>query len=88
MLLKKAGDYADQLAGHVNHLNAAVRTVTGKLITTHLNERVLAEARSPLTRTDWPVADIAFGLGFDYASCFTNFFKKHTGVTPLTIRKQ
>lgn len=85
--LKKAGDYADKLAIHVNHLNAAVREVTGKSTTMHINDRILAEARSLLTHTDWTIADIAGSLGFDYASYFNNFFKKHTGYTPLAFRK-
>jgi AraC family transcriptional activator of pobA len=85
--LKKAGDYADKLAVHVNHLNAAVQEITGKSTTTHINERILAEARSLLTHTNWGVAEIAFSLGFDYASYFNNFFKKHAGITPLAYRK-
>ncbi|WCT10734.1 helix-turn-helix domain-containing protein [Mucilaginibacter jinjuensis] len=85
--LKKAGDYASRLAVHVNHLNAAVQEVTGKSTTTHINEKILSEARSLLTHTDWSVAEIAFSLGFEYASYFNNFFKKHTGYTPLSLRK-
>ncbi|WP_183558000.1 AraC family transcriptional regulator [Mucilaginibacter sp. SP1R1] len=87
LVLKKAGDFADKLAVHVNHLNAAVREVTGKSTTSHINERILTEAKSLLTHTNWSVADIAFSLGFDYASYFNNFFKKHTGVTPMALRK-
>ena len=85
--LKKAGDYADKLAVHVNHLNAAVQEVTGRSTTAHINERVLAEASSLLLHTDWSVADIAFSLGFEYASYFNTFYKKHTGATPLATRK-
>lgn len=85
--LKKASDYADRLAVHVNHLNAAVREITGKSTTTHINERILAEAKSLLTHTDWSVAEIAACLGFDYSSYFNNFYKKHTGSTPLALRK-
>jgi AraC family transcriptional activator of pobA len=85
--LKKASDYADKLTVHVNHLNAALQEVTGKSTTAHLNERILAEAKSLLAHTDWSVAQIAFGLGFDYASYFNNFFKKHTGNTPMAFRR-
>jgi AraC family transcriptional activator of pobA len=85
--LKKASDYADKLAVHVNHLNAAVQDVTGKSTTTHINERILSEAKLLLTHTNWAVAQIALSLGFDYASYFNNFFKKHTGLTPLAFRK-
>ncbi|OKS85664.1 helix-turn-helix domain-containing protein [Mucilaginibacter polytrichastri] len=85
--LKKASDYASKLAVHVNHLNAAVQEVTGKSTTTHINEKILFEAKSLLAHTDWSVTDIAFSLGFEYASYFNNFFKKHTGTTPLALRK-
>ncbi|MBB5635577.1 AraC-like DNA-binding protein [Pedobacter cryoconitis] len=87
LILKKASDYADLLAIHVNHLNAAVSEVTGRSTTHHINNRILAEARSLLMHTDWNVAEIARSLGFDYASYFNNFFKKHTGQTPMTLRK-
>jgi AraC-like DNA-binding protein len=87
LVLKKASDFADKLSVHVNHLNAAVREITGKSTTAHINERILNEARSLLTHTSWSVAEIAFSLGFDYASYFNNFFKKHTGLTPMALRK-
>lgn len=87
LILKKASDFADKLAVHVNHLNAAVREITGKSTTAHINERILTEAKSLLTHTDWSVADIASCLGFEYASYFNNFFKKHTGLTPMALRK-
>ncbi|MBC8034107.1 MAG: AraC family transcriptional regulator [Chitinophagaceae bacterium] len=85
--LKKAGDYAEKLSVHVNHLNAVVQEVTGKSTTTHINGRIIAEAKSLLTHTDWDVSEIAYSLGFEYVSYFNNFFKKHTGVTPTTLRK-
>jgi AraC family transcriptional regulator, transcriptional activator of pobA len=87
LTLKKAGDYAEKLSVHVNHLNAAVQEITGKSTTAHINERLLMEAKSLLTHTDWSMAEIADGLGFDYASYFNRFFKKHSGLTPLAFRK-
>ena len=85
--LKKAGDYAEKLSVHVNHLNAAVQGTTGKSTTTHINERLLIEAKSLLTHTDWSMTEIADSLGFDYASYFNRFFKKHAGITPMAFRK-
>lgn len=85
--LKKAGDYAEKLSVHVNHLNAAVQEVTGKSTTMHINMQVLAEAKSLLATTGWTIAEIATSLGFEYASYFNNFFKKLTGVTPMAFRK-
>lgn len=86
--LTKAGDYAEQLSIHVNHLNAAVQKITGKSTTTHIHERILAEAEALLAHTSWTVAEISFCLGFQYPSYFNNFFKKHTGVTPMTLRNK
>jgi AraC-like DNA-binding protein len=37
--------------------------------------------------TDWGVGEIAYSLGFEYPTYFNNFFKKHTGTTPLTFRR-
>lgn len=85
--LKKASDYAAQLAVHINHLNAAVHKITGKSTTAHINEKLVAEARSLLSHTDWAIADIAYSLGFEYPSYFTNFYKKHTGNSPRLLRK-
>ncbi|QJD95553.1 AraC family transcriptional regulator [Mucilaginibacter robiniae] len=85
--LKKAGDYANNLSVHVNHLNAAVHEITGKSTTTHINERILTEAKSLLMHTKWSVAEIAYSLGFEYASYFNSFFKKHTSSTPMAFRR-
>lgn len=85
--LRKAGDYADSLAIHVNHLNAAVQELTGKSTTMHINEKILSEAKSLIVHTNWSIAEIALSLGFEYPSYFNNFFKKHAGQTPLALRK-
>jgi AraC-like DNA-binding protein len=86
--LKSANDYAKHLSVHVNHLNNAVRTVTGKTTSAHISSRIVQEAKALLLHTDWSVNDIAFGLGFEYTTYFNNFFKKQTGQTPLSLRKQ
>lgn len=86
--LRRAGDYARQLSVHVNHLNFAVREITGRPTSTHISERIVHEARALLRHTDWSVADIGYCLGFEYPNHFNNFFKKHTGLTPLSHRRQ
>lgn len=86
-ILKNAQDYADRLAVHVNHLNRSVKEVTGKTTTTHIAERLISEAKVLLHHTDWSVGDIADSLGFEYATYFNSFFKKHTGLAPLAFRQ-
>jgi AraC-like DNA-binding protein len=85
--LKKASDYAQNLSVHVNHLNHAVREVTGKSTTTHIAARIVTEANALLKHTDLSIAEIAYCLGFEYPNYFNNFFKKNTGATPLSLRR-
>ncbi|UOG73347.1 helix-turn-helix transcriptional regulator [Hymenobacter tibetensis] len=84
--LKTPQEFADRLAVQVNHLNKAVKQVTGKPTSAHLAGRILDEAKALLQHTDWSVASIGYCLGFEYPTYFNTFFKKHTGVTPLSLR--
>lgn len=84
--LRTAQDYAGNLSVHVNYLNRAVKEVTGKPTSVHIAERITAEAKALLQHTNWSVADIAYGLGFEYPTYFNNYFKRVTGVIPKSIR--
>jgi len=86
--LKTAQDYATHLHVHVNYLNRAVKEVTGKSTTTHITERIVSEAKALLQHTTWNIADIAYALGFEYATYFNNFFKRLTGTNPKALRMQ
>jgi AraC-like DNA-binding protein len=85
--LRTAQDFAAKLAVHINYLNRAVKTVTGKPTSVHIAERIAAEAKALLQHTDWSIADIAYALGFAYPTYFNNFFKRVTGLTPKALRK-
>ncbi|WP_153795947.1 helix-turn-helix domain-containing protein [Foetidibacter luteolus] len=84
--LKTANDFAEKLSVHVNHLNRAVKEITGKTTTEHISERITREAKALLRYADWTVAEIAYSLGFEYPAYFNNFFKKHTAQTPGAFR--
>lgn len=84
--LKTAQSYADHLSVHVNHLNRSVKEVTGKPTTAHIAERIIGEAKALLQHTDWNIADIAYGLGFEYPTYFNNYFKRMTGAIPKSLR--
>jgi AraC-like DNA-binding protein len=86
--LKKPGDYSSKLFVHVNHLNSAVKSLTGKPTSSHIADRLLSEAKALLKHSNWSIADIAYGLGFNYANHFNTFFKKHTALTPATFRQR
>jgi AraC family transcriptional activator of pobA len=84
--LKTAQDFADGLSLHVNYLNSAVKSVTGKPTTAHISDRIVSEAKALLQHTDWSITEIAYALGFEYPTYFNNFFKKKTGEIPKSVR--
>ncbi|MCS3802100.1 helix-turn-helix domain-containing protein [Niastella sp. OAS944] len=85
--LRSAKDFAKQLSLHTNHLNKAVKDITGKTTTEHIAARILLEANDLLRNTDWPVSEIGYSLGFQYPGYFNSFYKKHAGTTPNELRK-
>ena len=86
--LKTVAEFADQLSVHPNHLNKAVKQSTGKTAITHIQERIMTEARTLLIHTTWEIADIGYALGFLHPSNFITFFKKRSGFTPHQFRKR
>jgi len=84
--LRSAKDFAEQLNVHTNHLNRAIKTVTGKTTTSHISERLVTEAIALLKHTNWNISEISYSLGFEEPAHFTNFFKKQTKVTPRYYR--
>jgi AraC family transcriptional regulator, transcriptional activator of pobA len=85
--LRTASDFATQLAVHVNHLNSALKQIMDKTTTQVIAERLLQEAKVLLRHSNWSVSEIAFALGFNEVTHFSNFFGKHTGASPMTFRK-
>ncbi|QNL51997.1 helix-turn-helix transcriptional regulator [Olivibacter sp. SDN3] len=86
LLLRKAKDYADRLAIHVNHLNKVLKENTGKTTTDIIGARIAREAKILLKQTDWSISEIAYALGFEEVAHFSNFFKRQSSVTPVLFR--
>jgi AraC family transcriptional regulator, transcriptional activator of pobA len=83
---RSAIEYAGQLAVHVNHLNRALKEITGKTTSELIAERLTQEAVALLKHTNWNVSEIAYTLGFEEPTHFNNFFKKRTLQTPTKFR--
>ena len=84
--IKAASDFANRLGVHINHLNKVLKETTGKSTTEIINGRIAEEAKILLKQTQLNVSEIAFALGFDEVSHFSNFFKKHTAYSLLQYR--
>ena len=83
---RSAGEYARQLAVHVNHLNRALKEATSKSTSELIAERLVQEAVALLKHTNWNISEIAHSLGFKEPTHFNNFFKKRTRQTPTNYR--
>ncbi len=80
-------DYAFAQNLHPNYLSSVIKSKTGKNITTWISEKSLIEARSLLKNSTRSIKEITYKLGFTETAHFSNFFKKHTGLSPLRYRQ-
>nr|WP_294995750.1 helix-turn-helix transcriptional regulator [uncultured Sediminibacterium sp.] len=88
LALRTAKDYADTLSVHVNHLNKVLKDFTGRTTTEIIGSRIAQEAKLLLRQTNWNISEIATSLGFEEVAHFSNFFKKHSNMSPLHYREQ
>lgn len=86
VLLKNPIEFAKALGIHTNHLNKVLKETTSKSTTEIINGRIAEEAKILLKQTQWNVSEISYSLGFDEVANFSNFFKKHTTLSPLKFR--
>ncbi|MDX2069556.1 MAG: helix-turn-helix transcriptional regulator [Haliscomenobacter sp.] len=84
--LRSPTDFAQALNIHVNHLNKALKETTKRSTSEIINGRLLEEAKILLKQTQWNISTIALALGFEELAHFSNFFKKHAGLSPLQFR--
>jgi AraC family transcriptional activator of pobA len=85
--LRSAADFARQLNVHVNHLNKALKGMTGHTTMQLINERIMQEARVLLKGTTWTIGEIARCFGFEEPNHFSVFFKSRSDITPNHYRQ-
>jgi AraC family transcriptional regulator, transcriptional activator of pobA len=81
-------DYADKLHSSEQKLNEQAKTHTGKTAQMVIHGLIASEAKRLLYYESMSVKEIAFRLGFNDPFYFSNFFKKHIGVSPKAYREQ
>lgn len=72
----------------LSYLSRIYKEQTGKNLIQSINEKKLEKAQEYLQQTDLKIYEIADALGFENATYFSYFFKKHTGVSPKEYSDQ
>jgi AraC-like DNA-binding protein len=80
-------EYADLLGITAGYLTKISKDVSGLPAGNLIRDRLVMEAKRLLVHTDNTVAEICAELQFDDPSYFGRFFKRETGVSPLTFRQ-
>ncbi|UII29899.1 helix-turn-helix transcriptional regulator [Fulvivirga ulvae] len=84
---KEVGKYADMMHLTAYQLNAITKETLGKTCSQLINEQIILEAKRNLLATTSQVNEIAHDLGYEDASYFTRFFKRHMGFSPESYRQ-
>jgi len=78
--------YAQQLCKSPKTLANVFAIYNNKTPSQLIQERILIEAKRLLTYTQQSVKQITFELGFEDVAYFSNYFKKHTALSPVEFR--
>ena len=70
------------------HFTRAFKSATGLTPHAYLLDRRLARAQDLLSRTELPLAEIAYACGFSSQSHMTSTFTKHLGLPPGRYRQE
>jgi AraC family transcriptional activator of pobA len=84
---KLVSQYTGLMSLSSYQLNEISKTAVGKTASALIDEHILLEAKRHLLATPNQVKEIADHLGYEDPSYFIRFFKKHTGLSPDTFRK-
>lgn len=78
--------YVKNLNVYEKTLSKEVKSMTSKTPKQYIDARIVLEAKRLLAYSTMSVKEICFELGWDEATNFNKFFKKHTQITPLEFR--
>ncbi|MEO1383307.1 MAG: helix-turn-helix transcriptional regulator [Bacteroidota bacterium] len=71
-----------------NYLSELLKKETGRGVQEHIHYKVIELAKAKLLRSNIPVSQVAYELGFEYPQYFSKLFKTKTGWTPREFRKK
>ena len=80
--------YAGRLNRTPKYFSEAIRRISGRSVSDWIATMLLSDSKLLLQTTDMTILEISEELGFSSPSVFVQFFRHHTGTTPLQYRKQ
>lgn len=80
--------YADLLMTTELKLNELSKQHAGKTAQQIIHGLIISEAKRLFLYQNLSVKEVAFALGFNDPFYFSNFFKKHTALSPLSFKKR
>jgi AraC-like DNA-binding protein len=84
---KQVSEYTSMMNLSAYQLGEITKSAVGRTVSELISERIVLEAKRYLIATTSQVKEIAEILGYDDPSYFIRFFKKQTGVSPETFRR-
>ncbi len=84
---RNADFYAQQLNITYKHLNTISKDIINQTAKQFIDDFIILEAKRKLINSTIKSTELAFVLGFEEATNFIKYFKKHTGLTPNQFKK-
>ncbi|QPH38698.1 helix-turn-helix domain-containing protein [Pedobacter endophyticus] len=79
--------FADKQNLHVNYLSQVISNKTGRSMLQWINEKAISTAKVLLQDNAFSIKEISYRMGFVESAHFSNYFKKHSGESPASYRK-
>ena len=64
-----------------NYCGDLVKKATGETVSNYIRQYIIQQVKNQLTAGEG-IAQVAYGLGFEYSQHLSRMFKKQTGMTP------
>ncbi len=80
-------EIAKKLATSRTQLHRKIKSLTGKSITQYSNHIRIEKGKKLLKNKSLNINEIAYDLGFESTNYFSRVFKKKTGISPISFRK-